>query len=350
MFWAIYVFAVLIMGFRYKVGMDTYNYMDAYQNIPTLDKIDYLNIFTYAYQPFYLLLNSFCKTFISNEFYPVQLIQAIVVNWVIFRFIYQKSSKPFIALFFYFFIYFLYFNTEVMKESLAVVFFVLNYDNFVAKKWKKYYLLVFISSMFHLSALSLIFLPFLSNLKINTSFCVFLIIFVFLWSIFDQYLGYLDNFEFFSGKLKGYVEFAESGKRSDAWKMLILIQSFLLPLGGFLIAKFILRSPTALRYEPLMAVLIILGAGVVINPLIFSRLTNYYTPIYALLLSEIFISLLHKTRLKIFIISYLLAVFTIYLYDFWSYSKYVIWIPYHSVLDPVDEKDRAYFRYKNFGR
>ena len=35
----IFVYVVLLMGFRYRVGMDTISYMDIYKDVPALDDL-----------------------------------------------------------------------------------------------------------------------------------------------------------------------------------------------------------------------------------------------------------------------------------------------------------------------
>lgn len=163
----LFVYIVLLIGLRYRVGIDTLNYMLSYDEIPTISSFK-MSDFTLGYQPFYLLLCVMARS-ISSEFFVFQLLHALILNLCVFSFIKKYSEKRFIGLFFYFIMYFLYFNTEIMKESLAVAVLLVNYRSLKEQRWFRFFMGIFVAMMFHVSAVIVVLFPFLSKLRLNLS-------------------------------------------------------------------------------------------------------------------------------------------------------------------------------------
>ena len=84
-FWyrIVLVVFILIAGLRWRLGVDTPNYLENfYYWHPTLDKFSFSE-YGLGKDPFYVLINSIVKT-LGGRFYIVQLIQASIVNVLIF--------------------------------------------------------------------------------------------------------------------------------------------------------------------------------------------------------------------------------------------------------------------------
>jgi hypothetical protein len=118
------------------------------------------------YDPLWVVLSSISKTLI-DDFAFFQIIHATIVNVIIFRFIKQNTVYRFTAVFLYFCGAYLYFNMEIMRESLAICVFLLGYPSFRDKKWFQFYLYAFVAFMLHSSAMILFLFPLFRYLKIN---------------------------------------------------------------------------------------------------------------------------------------------------------------------------------------
>lgn len=333
----IFIFCSLLMGLRYKVGIDTYNYMDLYKYIPKLDVINVNNIFNYDVQPLFLIFLSSCKTFISEDFVWVQLFHSFFVNYVVFSFIKKYSSAPFMGIFFYFVTCFLYFNTEIIKESFAIAIFLLSYKYLLKKSWIKYYLMVLLGTLFHTSAILLILVPLILNLKLDKKFFIYwgICLIVFLNILyFTEFFSYIDAVN----KFNRYMNQSEINEMNYTWNLLLFIQSSLLPLCALFICKKILEIQV--QYEGLILFMVIIGTGALINGVIFPRFCNYYILYYVLILAEILKKYLLTKGSKFLITFFFIFFFFYYLYDFWSHSKYTIWIPYNSIFYPAEDPAR----------
>ena len=105
-------------GFRYRIGIDTIRYMNAFENTPKIFELSSYSLESIS-QPIWFLINSLSKTIFDN-FIVVQIFHSLVVNLLIGRFIIKTCNKPFWALLVYFCLHWSYFNFEIMRESLCV--------------------------------------------------------------------------------------------------------------------------------------------------------------------------------------------------------------------------------------
>lgn len=160
-YFILFILAVLVAGCRYVVGGDTVRYMRFWEYYPTFSEKP--DLFSYVlFDPFWMLLNVCCKS-VCDDFIFFQFVHALLLNGILFygvfnRQVYFKEHK-FTIVFFYFIYFYLYFNMEILRESLAVSFFLLSLPVFQKKKWLKYYLFAIIAFLFHSSAIVLFILP-----------------------------------------------------------------------------------------------------------------------------------------------------------------------------------------------
>ena len=161
------LFFILVSGLRWKVGGDTYSYQFSFENdVPTLSNIDKKYLFEYKWEPLFKILMSLCKT-ISKDFFVFQLAHSLILNILLFRFFKKYTKNVFTSLFIYAFFSYLYFNTEILRESLAIAIFTLMYDYYNKKDWKIYYILGIIALGFHTSAFITLLFPLFRNQKLN---------------------------------------------------------------------------------------------------------------------------------------------------------------------------------------
>ena len=114
---AVLVFLILIAGLRWRVGTDTIAYLARFYHIyPTLENFA-ISEYGLGQDPFYALINVIVKT-LGGRFYMVQIIQATIVNVLVFKYIKRHSKYIFTCVLFYFFINYLNYNMETMRGSI----------------------------------------------------------------------------------------------------------------------------------------------------------------------------------------------------------------------------------------
>ncbi|MDR6846397.1 EpsG family protein [Flavobacterium granuli] len=208
LYWFYLLVFILIAGLRWKVGGDSLSYERSFENeIPDLHEISFEFISTFQWEPLFVLLVSLCKT-IMNEFWFFQLVHAFFLNITLFVFIKKYASKKYVALIIYSFFFYFYLDFEILRESIAIMVFVLIYPYFSKRNWLKYYTFVSIAILFHYSALVLLFFPLFRNSKINGKGILILsVIAMFLFilsSIFPIELIMLLLGDFASNKFEAY--------------------------------------------------------------------------------------------------------------------------------------------------
>lgn len=157
---------IAIAGFRYRVGGDTLAYFDYYQYVNTWNNTGLSDLIAGRYSFLWNALATTCKT-ISEDFFILQLAQSTFINIVLFWFIKRYSNYRFTCLLIYFTFAFLYFNMEIMRESIAIAFLLLAYPSLHQRNWVKYYLLSVVAFLFHPSAIIIFIFPLFSILKFN---------------------------------------------------------------------------------------------------------------------------------------------------------------------------------------
>ena len=165
---AMLVVLIMIAGLRFRTTGDTMAYLyHFHHDYPDLLHIDLTRLDAFRHEPFWVLLNSSVKT-LGGKFFVVQLIQASIVNILIFLYFKKHSSYPFICIFFYYILAYHYFNMTVMRNAAAIAICLFANDSLLEKKWKKAYLLYFVAVMFHYSsALFMLIHPCLLFLRLN---------------------------------------------------------------------------------------------------------------------------------------------------------------------------------------
>lgn len=159
-YWGECILLILVAGLRLIVGGDTQTYMGDYDRYPTLEEF---NIFTFAmfrYQPLWIMLNVLAKS-IYQEFYVLQIILACIVNPITFYIIQKETEKKFEVAIVYLLFQFLYFNCEIMRDSLSICIFYFAFGYLIKHKWLPYYGLCILAFLFHDAAIFYFIIPFL---------------------------------------------------------------------------------------------------------------------------------------------------------------------------------------------
>lgn len=210
----LFLFFTLIAGLRWRLGVDTVNYMYSFTyDVVSLSELSFEYIFESKYQPFWVLLNVFCKS--VGDFTLLQMIVSSFFHLSVFSFFYRCCKKPFTALAIYFLYSYFYYSMEIMRESLAIACFLFGIMCLNKKSMFGYYIWTLCAFMFHLFAFFLFIIPLFFTEKISLNMKMFLTIFVpVLWLLFkDQILNLCINLApaSVSNKLIGYILFSRFG-------------------------------------------------------------------------------------------------------------------------------------------
>lgn len=153
---------IAVSGIAYNVGSDTVKYMTEYDNVRWRDVFANSENRMFGWTTLELLCHS-----VSSNFAFFKIIIAIIGNLSIFRFIKRHSEYPYMSVLLYGVVLYLHTNFNALRQFLAISMFLFAFDYIKVKKWWKYYLLVLIAISFHISAIVCLFVPFVSQLKIN---------------------------------------------------------------------------------------------------------------------------------------------------------------------------------------
>lgn len=183
------IILIAVAGLRYRIGYDTNNYMDSFESaIPLSEIIDGRK---FKGDPLWVYINGLAKE-IYNDFFVVQIIQAIIVNGAIFWFIRRHSPKPFLAVLLYFLLLWWNLCFEAMREAIAVAFFLFALDGLLLNKgFIRYYLRVWPAFLAHSFGFVTLIFPFIKFLKIKKFAIIYLIGIVVLSYFVKDYLNNL---------------------------------------------------------------------------------------------------------------------------------------------------------------
>lgn len=340
----LYLYLVLIIGLRFEVGGDTLNYMELYAYQENLS--DWTFSFAERFQPFYSLLCALAKT-IHPDFFVFQILHSAILNACLFYFFKKNTDNYFTALLVSFSFYYFYFSTEILREALAIMIFILNYDNYKKGNWVKYYLGVSIAIMFHLSALFLIVLPFIKWLRFNKFFIFIFLLSPIVFSKLSYLLGIITGVEMLTRFVVAYEDSYKysGGFLSTIYLILRIFRYVFCPLILIFIYKVILKK--GIKYEPLICLYILLGVGVYYNTIIFERFSNYITPLYMLALSDGIVYCFKRKIISLYrstVLFCCMIFFISYSSYYMQYRLYRIWIPYYSIFNPQHVKERKLFQ------
>lgn len=333
-----YLILVLLSGFRYKVGGDTYNYMYTHEYLPNMSNLFIVEVGIAKLQPLWLLLSAVAKS-ISEDFYVLQIIHALIVNAAIFIFIKQNTHQKHTGILFYYFALYPYFNFEIMRESLAIACFLTSIKYYNKDRWVPYYVLTAVAFSFHLSAVLLFFLPLIKRVSINLYFIP--IVFV-ISSLLNPAVLWMVNTSIAANILGYAVGYAENNY--TIWGLVSLFLFFVLnPLLITIIARDVFKIDSN-YYGLAKSGLLIVS----LMPLfyIFFRFYNYFSILFVLLAAGVLQKLNRSKRnleLKPVLLPIVFGMFVfIYTVRYFGNTSdlaqgtrwYSFWYPYYSIFDP----------------
>lgn len=374
-FWlaVMWLIAVCVAAFRYRMGVDSVMYEHEYPDMPTLAQLWDYKFSDSRYQPLYILFTAISRS-ISSDFFCFQLLHAVYINTIIFWFFRKYTRHTFTALSLYFLMLYLTFNMEVLRESLAVATFLLAWPMFRKGKWIWYYVICLVSLGFHLSAVLTFFIPlfWLPGLRQffvlgRRTLVIFALIIGIGFIIQDKLFDVLSGISMFEERANAYEEDTLGGAAQNAKG----IAGYLLKYAIYpLLALYFLKKRKGnaakggveeLDKEEYMSMWNVYTTLLTMFITIFHRYNNYLAPFTILIIADWAFSSLSVGkviwRYKYYIwIMIFLPLFAIHIYTnfYGSLNKSgtlkqgAIYAPYKSRLNPEEDRTREKaFRYIN---
>lgn len=349
----LYILFVLVAGLRYRLGTDTVGYMYSFDHeVLPLSQMDFEYVFSNRNQPFWVLLNSFCKSF--GNFYLLQILISLILNTAIFVFLRKTFAKPFTALLIYYLLNYIYFSMEILRESLAISCFLFAILQLNKGSLLKYYLWVIAAFMFHFFSAFLFFVPlFLSDalsfkVKMIGVFSLLAVFFVLQESILMYFIAAAPPT--ISKKIFFYATSDSFG--ATYLNIIGLSLKFSIPFALILLSisrrsdiiglKDSICKGIAMLYIVLLAIVILIP--------IFERFSNYFYIIISILFASLFYRWNINKRSCAVAISFIYFVVLVYqVYQFTridpqvgvhSYARY---FPYTSIFNEGETKEREIY-------
>jgi len=193
-FWLMCFYLICLTGFSYGLGGDKFVYMREFEEYPdTFTEVgDYiwLQLMLKGQMPGWTLLNLISRS-VFHSFYALQLIQSAAINSAVCYIASKYTQRYFLFLLVYVLtLQYFVFNTEIMREGLALSFVLIGMHGWMSgKKWL-YFVLLPIGLMFHISALTVLIFPFAQYLKASWKLLIIAFFASFLiWALSDFLVG-----------------------------------------------------------------------------------------------------------------------------------------------------------------
>ena len=357
------VYLVLLAGFRNGVGGDTQLYMQDFEYVPStwgeLNEFISDELTESGYMPGWSILVFLCKRWFDS-FYAVQLAQALIVNIGILYLFRQYTTHIFLCTLLYGVSYvFFLFNMEVMREAIAVVLCGIGMHSYLrGEKWK-FYLLVGISILFHISALVALLFPFVRLKQINIKTMImafFAALLLFLFS--DVIVNYLPSL--LGSSVNRIVEkiFLYSDVTLNLFGFLenairyLVINAGIVFFAQWSIGEDEQRQKDYIKYMSFYLIITVLICGFIG----FSRFRNYTLIFFLIMLTEFIYHYKSQLYTNAIIKLIVLAGFVFYTSRYYmtyypgSHGyKYEFYYPYTSILDEnVDTSKREDMHEESF--
>lgn len=363
-FYYIVLLLTFVSGLSYRLGADTVVYMAEYGEYESLfnPHCQNFNFLDEGRQFGWILLLSIVKT-IGGSFSFLKLLCSLWINLVYANFLFKHTKYIFTALLLYYFAFYTNSNFEIMRESISISFFLLAFDDFLRKKWLKYYLYVIVSFLFHESAIFLFLLPLFSKLNIAKHFIFYaLIVLCIAFYNFDlnailANLLYIDVSAL--DKLEGYLLSENYGTSNNisTIKYLLVCISCVLPLFSF----YILFKNNVRKEYAFFTILYTFICALMYKMPIFLRFNNYIIIIILILYIDVFVLISKKiiaVKYVKFVFLFLVLCYCLYKSTYYmsstmcpdSVKKYSRYYPYSNIFTKELDEQRELSHRTNLSR
>lgn len=350
------LFLILVAGLRNGVGGDTLAYMDEYEYAPT--GFTYLREYITdmmtenGYMPLWSTLMVVCHS-LSEDFYLLQFVQAAVVNITIFAIFRQYTQRIFLCALIYAVAgYFFLFNTEVLREGMAIAMSLIAIQHYFKGDKIRFWVFVLIGILFHVSAAVVLFFPLIRFIRLKWMSVAWGLFAAFvLWFVSDMLVNHMPAFIENSQLAIALKILKYSNLNSNIFGFLSNSLRYL--CFPFFVMMYTLNEEEdeslRERKEHLMAYMFIVGI-LSIGLTGFARLRNYTEVYYLIALSEfIYLYVRYPKNLLIartIVLAGVLFYGSLFYTAYYASSHkhhYAYYFPYTSIMD---EPDSYNFRYE----
>lgn len=260
----------VIYGLRntYWIGVDSrYSYVRAYNTLAAMSWDEFWNS-NNQYNNAYYILNKLVQE-LGGDYQLFVSLEALFVTVCFGRLIYQYSPSPIQSICYHLGLLFFVFHFSALKQSFAMGFLMLAFDQIVKRKPIPFVLLVLIASQFHYP--SLVFLPsyFITMVKPGKSFLILLAVVLALTYVFRNQL------------LNLMLDAYKGGEEEEAtMEGITFFRTKSIIMLGIVAAAMIFRRPSP--DDPVYGYLLeFMGIAVVFQTFcgysnVFERLADYY--------------------------------------------------------------------------
>ena len=343
-YWFEFFVLFLLMGLRFRVGGDSLRYELYYSYHPNLKELfaEGRWFTNEGFQPLWVFFQATCKS-ISDDFVVVQIIHSFVINSVIFYFVRKNTESRFTFVILYYFLSYFYLNTEIMRESLAVVCFLLGFRFLIEKRHIYYYLLCICAFMFHASAVFLFILPLVyplfSKLKGYKSYVVLLGVSFVISYYITNILELLNNTVFVGNT---FLENKSEMVTQSTGLNIFGVTSAIISLLPLFFSLYVYKNNKKSSKFILLTYLLVNIIGMIFLPL--NRLSNYFSIPFLCVFTNVITDNKIKSKYRIQVIGAVILLlgfrFQYYLGGMMAengkskeYKIYDRYIPYHSIFD-----------------
>jgi hypothetical protein len=178
LYYLLVVLLCFIAGFRYETGNDWYIYEVIFENTLEIsvlfsDPNLYISHFN-DIEIGYKILNSLVLG-MGGDVQVIFLLTNVFSFYVLSKFINRYSNYRILSLLIYYSIFYLNFNMSIIRQGIALSFFLLAFNYLVRRQSVKYFMVAIIASLFHVSALVLIPIYFVYHLRYSRTFYAVLV-------------------------------------------------------------------------------------------------------------------------------------------------------------------------------
>lgn len=341
---------IILAGCSKNIGGDVYvTYWPEFSKSPTLGQITFENLLdpeslpasNFKYKPLYLLTRSLIRS-LTNEFWIYHIFHAIFINTVIFIFLKKRTSYLCLSLLYYFVINYFEYNTEVIRESLAVAMGLLAFNQLEKKRILNYLLLALGAYLFHTSGLIVLLMPL--GLVLNKIPSKYVLFFFILLAIILPVVYAKTNFSLIIDLL-GALDQDQMYRLNQEVETGYNLNFYIVHYFKFLILPYLLLFFTPKKYKLKylgLVYLYLLFRVMGMYSEMFYRFGNYYAPFFWMFMAttSFAVSSYFKSRTRIIVILSIFFLFfslnSIYLFSkdnsglgIYIYQRY---IPYKSIM------------------
>ena len=261
------IFAVYGLRNTYWIGVDSrYSYRRAFESISQMTLAQFRNA-GQEYNNAYYYLN-WAISHLGGDYQLFVSLEALFVTVCFGNLLYRYSPSPIQSICYHLGLLFFFFHFSALKQSYAMAFLMLAFDQIVQRKPVRYIILIFIASQFHYP--SLVFLPayWITMVRPGKSFLLLLAIALALTFIFRNQL------------LNLMLDAYKGGDEEATMEGITFLRTKSIIMIVIVVAAVVFRRPTAedLVYGYLLE---FMGIAIVFQTFcgysnVFERLADYY--------------------------------------------------------------------------